>query len=382
MNYVGIDWAYGRAAFCAMGDSGQIQAEGLIPADEDGLAKLVLSLGTEVQACVEMMSGAVWVRDQLHCAGWEVKVAHARKVRDVAPLACKTDKVDARVLAELCRRDLVPEVWVASVEDRALRELLRRRVYLVKLRTSARNRIFGLLTQWGLRVSLKKLREPDGIELLERRGVPETWRDSIVDLIGTIDDLDRRIAPIERELRPKTASDPRARLLSTIPGVGPLISLTIAAEVGDVARFASAGKLVGYAGLAPRISQSGDRSRTGALSKAGSRTLRWAAVEAANGAWRPSNPWHAHYLSVASRHGKNPAKSSVARKVLITSWHMLQRGEVFNPSRSSGDVSQTTVSTNSSRFLGRTVRPAALVAPHRTRGRSPPDRAVNLTSCT
>ena len=351
MNYVGIDWAYGRAAFCAMNDSGTIQAEGLVPADEDGLAGLVLDLGTDIQACVEMMSGAVWVRDQLQMAGWQVKVAHARKVRDVAPLACKTDKVDARVLAELCRRDLVPEVWVAPVEDRALRELLRRRVYLVKLRTSARNRIFGLLTQWGLRVSLKKLREPDGIELLAARGVPEAWRDSIVELIATIDDLDRRIAPIERELRPKAASDPRARLLQTIPGVGPLISLTIAAEVGDVARFPSAGKLVGYAGLAPRVSQSGDRSRTGALSKAGSRTLRWAAVEAANGAWRPSNPWHAHYLSVASRHGKNPAKSSVARKVLITSWHMLQRGEVFNPSRRSGDKQPTTAPANSTCFL-------------------------------
>lgn len=107
-----------------------------------------------------MMSGAVWVRDRLRSAGWEVKVAHARKVRDVAPLACKTDKVDARVLAELCRRELVLEVWVPSIEDRALRELLRRRVYLVKLRTSARNRVFGLLTQSGLRVPLKRLREP------------------------------------------------------------------------------------------------------------------------------------------------------------------------------------------------------------------------------
>src|SRR5215203_234941 len=63
MNYVGIDWAYGRAAFCAMGEGGEIQAEGLISADEDGLAKLVLRLGTETKAAVEMMSGAVWVRE-------------------------------------------------------------------------------------------------------------------------------------------------------------------------------------------------------------------------------------------------------------------------------------------------------------------------------
>lgn len=195
MNYVGIDWSYGRAAFCAMNESGSIEAEGMTPADEDGLARLVLNLGTEISACVEMMSGAIWVRDQLQSAGWEVKVAHARKVRDVAPLACKTDKVDARVLAELCRRDLVPEIWVPSVSDRALRELLRRRMHLIKLRTSARNRIFGLLTQWGLRVSLKTLRESGALESLAERGVPETWRVSISELLAAIDDLDRRDRP-------------------------------------------------------------------------------------------------------------------------------------------------------------------------------------------
>ena len=179
MNYVGIDWSYGRAAYCAMSESGAIASEGLVPADEDGLAKLVLSLGTEVKGCVEMMSGAVWVRDRLQAAGWEVQVAHARKVRDVAPLACKTDKVDARVLAELCRRDLVPELWVPSLADRALRERLRRRAHLVKMRSAARNRIFGLLTQWGLRISLRRLREPGAMELLCRRGVPAVWRRSI-----------------------------------------------------------------------------------------------------------------------------------------------------------------------------------------------------------
>ena len=141
MNYVGIDWAYGRAAWCARSESGAIDGEGLIAADEDGLARLALKLGPEVRGCVEMMSGAIWVKDQLERAGWSVEVAHARKVRDIAPLACKTDKVDARVLAELCRRDLVPAVWVASQADRAIRERLRRRAHLVK--SSAPRRATG-----------------------------------------------------------------------------------------------------------------------------------------------------------------------------------------------------------------------------------------------
>src|SRR3954447_1397430 len=200
--YVGIDRAYRRAAWCAMTAGGVISDEGFISADQDGLARLVLGLGTEVRACVEMMSGAVWVRDELVAAGWQVHVAHARKVRDVAPLACKTDKVDARVLAELCRRDLVPELWIASLDDRALRERLRRRMHLVRMRASAMNRVFGLLTQWGLRIRLERLRRADAIELLEARGVPEVWRRSVTEALAVIDLLDERLAPLEAALGP------------------------------------------------------------------------------------------------------------------------------------------------------------------------------------
>jgi transposase len=344
LNYVGIDWAYRRASWCALDGEGRIEGKGMTPADEDGLARLVLELGTEVRACVETMSGAVWVKDRLELSGWSVDVAHAGKVRDIAPLACKTDKVDARVLAELCRRDLVPAVWVASQGDRAIRERLRRRAHLVKARTAARNRIFGLLTQFGLRISFTRLRQPDATELLARRGVPAVWRESIAEHLDQIDEIQRRIRPIDLELAPIARSDHRARLLSTIPGVGPLISLTFASEIGEVSRFSSPAKLVGYAGLAPRIIQSGERSATGRLSKAGSRTLRWAAVEAANQAWRPTNPFHGHYCRLAARHGTNPAKVSVARKLLICSWHMLSRNQVFQPPRS------TTAPASSSRF--------------------------------
>jgi transposase len=287
------------------------------------------------------MSGAIWVKDRLELAGWSVEVAHAGKVRDIAPLVCKTDKVDARVLAELCRRDLVPAVWAASLEDRAIRERLRRRAHLVKQRTAARNRIFGLLTQFGLRVSFTRLRQPGALELLERRGVPAVWRDSIAEHLDQIDEIQKRIRPIDSELQPIARSDPRAKLLQTIPGVGPLISLTFASEIGEISRFSSPAKLVGYAGLAPRIVQSGERSATGRLSKAGSRVLRWAAVEAANQAWRETNPFHQHYRRLAERHGTNPAKVSVARKLLISTWHMLSRGQVFKPPRSPNAASSS-----------------------------------------
>src|SRR4051812_20982168 len=131
------------------------------------------------------------------------------------------------------------------------------------MRGSAQNRIFGLLTQWGLRLSLQRLRAADAVALLQARGVPETWRRSIAEALAVIELLDERLAPIERELRQLAAADSRVLLLRTIPGIGELLGLTIATEIGDVSRFASPRKLIGYAGLAPKITQSGERSRTG-----------------------------------------------------------------------------------------------------------------------
>src|SRR2546428_2212720 len=167
-----------------------------------------------------MMSGALWVRDELVACGWQVQVADARKVKTVAPLAAKTDKVDARLLAELSRRELVPALWLPSLDERALRERLRRRMHLVRLRTSAKGRIFGLQTQWGVRVSLARLRRGDGMALLERAGVPEVWRRSVSECRSVIEFLDERIAPLARraetvrEGRPARGAlghDPRRR---------------------------------------------------------------------------------------------------------------------------------------------------------------------------
>jgi transposase len=239
VEYVGIDWASRRAAWCALDGAGGLLGEGVIPADRDGLTRLVARRGLEVSAAVEMMSGAVWVADTLRAAGWRVQVADARKAKALAPLAAKTDRIDARVLAELCRRELVPEVWVASLDDRALRERLLRRMHLVRLRTSAKNRIFGLLSQWGLRVSVKRLRQADGLLLLERLPLPEVWRASIAEALAVIELLDERIAPIEAELAPLAEADGRVRLLRTIPGIGSLLALTVAVEIGEIARFPS-----------------------------------------------------------------------------------------------------------------------------------------------
>ena len=192
--------------------------------------------------------------------------------------------------------------------------------------------MFGLLTQWGLRGNLATLRRPGALGRLSKRGVPAVWIQSVRVLLEVVDDLERQLAAIEKELRPIARTDQRVQLLVTIPGIGELLALTIAAEIGEISRFPSARKLIGYAGLAPTIKQSGQSSWTGRISKAGSPALRWAAIEAAQHARRPTNPCHRLYTQTRQRHGKtNPAKTAIARKDLIASWHVLSLQQPFKP---------------------------------------------------
>ena len=336
MLHAGLDLSRRRLDFHLVDEDGGSVEVGAAPPDADGLERLAERLrrhGQPITAAIESMTGARFVHDELERAGWQVEIADARRAKGLAPLACKTDKIDAWVLAELSRRELVPALWLPSLDERALRERLRRRMHLVRLRTSAKGRIFGLQTQWGVRVSLARLRRADGLTLLERAGVPEVWRRSVGECLALIDFLDARLEPLDAELRPFAKADPRAVLLDTIPGIAELLALTIAVEVGEISRFASPEKLVSYGRLAPRVRQSGQaRPRSGPLSKSGSRLLGWAAVEAAQQAWRESNPWHGLYLDVSARSGnRNSAKAAVARKILIAVWHMLSRNEPFNP---------------------------------------------------
>jgi transposase len=186
--FVGIDWATRRARWHAVQPTGAVIDEGWTPADEDGLATLVGHLGPDAVACLEMMSGPAWVRDQLTAAGWTVQIADARKAKAVGSLAAKTDKLDARVLAELARRDLVPQVHVPTFPDRELKECSGRRMHMVRLRTAAMNRAHGLLSQFGVTLAFKRLREPDREELLIKRGIPEVWRRSIAEAVAVVSD--------------------------------------------------------------------------------------------------------------------------------------------------------------------------------------------------
>jgi transposase len=240
------------------------------PRDGGGLRKLAAALGAgPVLAVIESMTGARFVHDRLELGGWDVRIADAVKARGIAPLACKTDKIDCWVLAELARRKLVPEIWLPDPAVRAERERARFRLHLVKHRSSLKNRVQAVLFQHGVPNGHSDLFGAGGRQLLERLQLPEPWASTLAASRALIDSLDDAIDRCEHELRALGADHPYVPLLLTCPGIGWVLAFTIGSEIGDITRFASPVKLSGYTGLCPRVDQSGERDRRGPLRKNG-----------------------------------------------------------------------------------------------------------------
>jgi transposase len=152
--------------------------------------------------------------------------------------------------------------------------------------------------------------------------------------VALIDEIDGQIDGCERELRRLGADHRYVPLLMTVPGIAWVLGYTIAAEIGDITRFASAKKLAGYTGLCPRVYQSGAHDHRGALAKHGPKFLRWALIEAATHAARHP-AYRDHYQRTAQRvgkqRGKKVARIEIARKLSEAIWHMLTRNQPFAP---------------------------------------------------
>ena len=165
------------------------------------------------------MNGARFVHDELVSHGWEVLVADAQKVKGLAPLACKTTKIDSRVLAELSFRDLVPAIWLPTFELRREREISRWRLHLVKHRSTLKNRVHSTLITFGHQRHMPDLFGVADRRLLKELDIPEPWRSHVDASLVLIDDLEARITQIAKELRRSGADHRYIPVLMTAPGV-------------------------------------------------------------------------------------------------------------------------------------------------------------------
>src|SRR6266545_844630 len=282
MLHAGLDLSRKRLDVCLLSDQGELVDELAAVPDAGGLKALVDRVAEHdepVCAVIESMTGARFVHDTLESHGWSVEIADAQKVKGLAPLAVKTDKIDARVLAVLSERDLVPAIWLPDPAVRREREQARFRLHLVKHRSMLKHRIHSTLITFGKPCPVTDLFGVAGRELLARLEVPEPWAGNVLASVCLIDTLEAQISELNARLQRGGAEHPYVPKLLSVPGIGSVLAFTIAAEIGDISRFATPTKLTGYTGLCPRVVQSGESDRRGPLTKQGPRYLRWALIE-------------------------------------------------------------------------------------------------------
>jgi transposase len=242
----------------------------------------------------------------------EVRIVDSIKTRLKAGYAAKTDRLDARRLADALRRDSVVGIYYPPLAIRELRELCRGRHTLVQMRTRVLQRIRALLLRHGI-VEASRLVCRDTV--LDTLRLPPRTAASLRMLRRVLIGLRAEITMVEHEVHAVAASDPIATRLQQIPGIGPVLGLLIRAEIGEIRRFPTPGHLASYAGLVPRVDASAGRYRYGRITRRGSPWLRWALVEAAVHGPRRQDSTGRWARRLALRKGALKARVACARSL-------------------------------------------------------------------
>src|SRR6266542_1446154 len=324
--YVGIDVHRKRSQVAVINQDGEVLANRNVPNGVEPILKVIGGLPPGTPAAFEAAFGTTWLAGLLEDYGFAPHLVHALRCKAIASARLKNDKAGAAILAQLLRADLLPEAWIAPPPVRALRALLRHRVALVRLRTLLRNRIHAIVADYGHDRPAGGYWTGPGRAWLAALELPAVSRELVEDDLGLIDALQERIDRLDWEIHQRARSDPRVKVLTQLPGVGPFTALVILAEVGDVSRFGSARKLASWAGLTPTVRGSDRVAHYGHISKEGSVWLRWVLCEAAQTAKR-SPQFAASFQAIARRRGKKIATTAVARKLLTRAWHLLTDAE-------------------------------------------------------
>jgi len=257
----------------------------------------------------------------------EVKLANPIKVKAIAEAKIKTDKIDANVLSDLLRANLIPESYIATREVRDQRSLLRERMFFVRLRTMTKNRITTIFDRYPEEVRQFKAQTDlfgkKGREQLERIKLRDPDRALVDRELNFIDLINTFIQEIEEVIADNFKENKNAKFLKSIPGIGQFFAMLIDAEVGDIQRFRTEKKFASYIGLVPSTYSSGGKTSHGRIIKSGNRLLRWAFVEAVIPAIVSDESIRADYDQLRQRMNYNKAKVAMARKLATIAYRCL-----------------------------------------------------------
>ena len=324
--YVGIDLHRRRSVIIRKNADGELLSKVRIDNDPLALAEAVGAAGPEPEVVLEATFGWYWAADVLAELGAHVHLAHPLG-NDWGNRRVKNDERDANDLVDLLRLGRLAEAWIAPPEVRELRELVRYRHKLVRLRSGLKAQVHAVMGKHGVLPSRVDMFGPGGTAQLDALDLPMGYScrlESLRDLVGV---YDRDILGLDRRIAAQLVNHQGYRAIQALKGVGPVLAAVFVAEIGDVTRFPSPDRLCSWAGMTPRHRESDTKVRRGSITKQGSRLVRWAAVEAVSKNHAGGDIKDA-YQRIAARRGRNIARVAAARRLLTLVFYGLRDGEI------------------------------------------------------
>src|SRR6185437_3855740 len=310
---------------------GRLRDEDRIGVTPEALRDWAAGLRADDQVALEATGNSDAIANLLTPLVGKVVVSNPSKTRAIAEAKVKTDKVDARILAQLLAADFLPPVWLPDERTRSLRRQVMRRAHLVRQRTRIKNQVHAILARnLAPTPPVSDLFGKTGRHWLSRQQLPVDERTTVSALLRQLDFHAGELAIVDKELAREALADPMVARLITIPGVDAIAGISIVAAVGDFTRFDDPNKLVAYVGLNPRVRQSGNSAPVhGRISKAGRAHVRGVLVEAAWSASRAPGPLRAFYQRVKARRGFQKAVVATARKMTVLAWHLVTKDQNY-----------------------------------------------------
>jgi transposase len=313
----------------AIAEAGKVRSAGRVPTRPKVLEAFAASLDPNDEVVLEATFGAVAIAAIIKPHVKRVVVVDPRRLKGMGPR--KTDRRDAKALAELLAAGYLEEVWAPDASTQVLRRLVSRRAALMRGRTRAKNEVHAALARTlSPRPPVTDLFGKAGRRWLAEIAFPADEQLTVDGCLRQIDALEAEITKLDLALAERTLASPEVRRLMTVPGVSMQTAVTFMAAVGDVSRFPTPRKLVAYLGLDPRVRQSGEgAARHGGISKAGNSDARHMLGEAAWSVVQAPGPLKAFYERIRARRGTQVAASATARKLCVLFWHLLTREEDY-----------------------------------------------------
>ena len=335
MNHLGIDVGKRKCRAALKDDKGKILDEFFFSNERNGIHSLLSRIQSHGK-CVAVLesTGNMWLRihDMLEENGIDTKLANPYKTKIIAEAKIKSDKLDARILSDLLRTDLIYESYVPKQEDRDKRSLVRHRITLSqRTKTKLVNKVHSILDKYDYRTELTDIFSKSGIEWLKSLTPLVTPVDRIIldTSIESIETINQQINAVSKEISKCAGQNKDVKILLSITGIDVFSAMLISAEIVDAKRFSTPWKLVSDAGLAPSTRESSGKTKTGGITKQGSPWLRWILVQCALTAIKYDDHSRTFYDRIKNRKGRATAIVATAKELLVIIWYMLTRIELY-----------------------------------------------------